>query len=152
MIVSEVCCPECFVLHQMMRYFLEAVGSVFCTCCLHRFCDANRLQRLAVHCAKCQGHALYAAVSCMPLAVMLQDTGTQNLSHAFDCAQFMADGNLETALLHDNGADRPGGKRRLGWYECGGVILLCVARGLAYLHAKRVRAGKQGAHTSMIAL
>ena len=56
----------------------------------------------------------------------------------------MAGGNLETALLNDQAADRPGGKQRLGWYECGGIILLCVARGLAYLQEKRVRAGKQG--------
>ena len=54
----------------------------------------------------------------------------------------MAGGNLETALLYDKATGGPGGKRRLGWYECGAVILLCVARGLAYLHEKRVRAGR----------
>ena len=50
--------------------------------------------------------------------------------------QYMAGGDLGTALSLDANEDRA--KRRLGWYARGRIVLLCVARGLAYLHSERV--------------
>ena len=51
----------------------------------------------------------------------------------------MAGGDLGTALDRDVMDNGPGGERRLGWYARGRVVLLCVARGLAYLHVNRAR-------------
>ena len=55
--------------------------------------------------------------------------------------QYMAGGNLGTALQRDMMQSERSGKRRLGWYGRGCNILVGVARGLAYLHEQRVRAG-----------
>ena len=55
--------------------------------------------------------------------------------------QYMAGGDLCTALQRDMMQSERGGKRRLGWYGRGCDILVGVARGLAYLHEQRVRAG-----------
>ncbi len=55
--------------------------------------------------------------------------------------QYMAGGDLCTALQRDMLQSERGGKRRLGWYGRGCNILVGVARGLAYLHEQRVRAG-----------
>ena len=38
--------------------------------------------------------------------------------------------------IEENGM---GPRRRLGWYNRGRIVLLCVARGLVYLHHCRVR-------------
>ena len=51
----------------------------------------------------------------------------------------MAGGDLGTALSRDVAENGGGARRRLGWYARGRVVLLCVARGLAYLHSERVR-------------
>ena len=51
----------------------------------------------------------------------------------------MAGGDLRHAL--DRDMMKHGRRRRLGWYERGRVVLLCVARGLTYLHSERVRGG-----------
>lgn len=53
--------------------------------------------------------------------------------------QYMAGGDLGKALDRDVLANGPGEKRRLGWYARGRTVLLCVARGLNYLHSERVR-------------
>ena len=53
--------------------------------------------------------------------------------------QYMAGGDLGTALSRDVAENGGGARRRLGWYGRGRVVLLCVARGLAYLHSERVR-------------
>ncbi len=55
--------------------------------------------------------------------------------------QYMAGGDLCTALQRDMMQSERSGKRRLGWYGRGSNILVGVARGLAYLHEQRVRAG-----------
>ena len=54
----------------------------------------------------------------------------------------MAGGDLCTALQRDMLQSERGGKRRLGWYGRGCNILVGIARGLAYLHEQRVRAGQ----------
>ncbi len=51
----------------------------------------------------------------------------------------MAGGDLGSALDHDIKENGPGPGRRLGWYARGRVVLLCIARGLTYLHGERVR-------------
>ena len=58
--------------------------------------------------------------------------------------QYMAGGDLRSALDQDAVESGLGGERRLGWYARGRVVLLCIARGLAYLHSERVsaRSGK----------
>ena len=55
--------------------------------------------------------------------------------------QYMAGGDLCTALQRDMVQSERGGRRRLGWYGRGCNILVGVARGLAYLHEQRARAG-----------
>ena len=54
-------------------------------------------------------------------------------------SQYMAGGDLGSALDRDIMEHGPGEKRRLGWYKRGRVVLLCIARGLTYLHSERVR-------------
>ena len=54
-------------------------------------------------------------------------------------AQFMPGGDLGSALRRDLAENGDGAKRRLGWYSRGRIVLLCVARGLVYLHDQRVR-------------
>ena len=54
-------------------------------------------------------------------------------------AQYMAGGDLGSALRLDLAENGDGAKRRLGWYGRGRLVLLCVARGLVYLHDQRVR-------------
>ena len=49
----------------------------------------------------------------------------------------MAGGDLRNAL--DRDLAEHGRRRRLGWYARGRVVLLCIARGLTYLHRERVR-------------
>ena len=51
----------------------------------------------------------------------------------------MAGGDLETALTRDIEKNGTGLQRRLCWYDRGRMVLLCVARGLAYLRHCRVR-------------
>ena len=58
----------------------------------------------------------------------------------------MAGGELRTALQRDMMQSERGGNRRLGWYGRGSTILVGVARGLAYLHEQRVRAGSSLSH------
>ena len=53
--------------------------------------------------------------------------------------QYMAGGDLGSAISRDIAENGMGPQRRLGWYARGRVVLLCVARGLAYLHSERVR-------------
>ena len=53
--------------------------------------------------------------------------------------QYMAGGDLGSALDRDIMENGPGEKRRLGWYKRGRIVLLCIARGLTYLHSERVR-------------
>ena len=50
----------------------------------------------------------------------------------------MAGGDLRSALDQDAEESGLGEERRLGWYARGRVVLLCIARGLAYLHSERV--------------
>ena len=57
--------------------------------------------------------------------------------------QYMAGGDLGTALSIDANGHADKSKRRLGWYARGRIVLLCVARGLAYLHGERVRIGSE---------
>lgn len=52
--------------------------------------------------------------------------------------QYMAGGDLRSALDQDAVESGAGEERRLGWYARGRVVLLCIARGLAYLHSERV--------------
>ena len=47
--------------------------------------------------------------------------------------EYMQGGDLGTALANDKSADR-----RLGWYNNGSHIVLEIARGLAYLHHRKV--------------
>ena len=47
--------------------------------------------------------------------------------------EYMQAGDLGTALANDNAANR-----RLGWYNNGSQIALDIARGLAYLHHRKV--------------
>ena len=47
--------------------------------------------------------------------------------------EYMQGGDLGTALANDNPANR-----RLGWYNNGSHIALEIARGLAYLHHRKV--------------
>ena len=63
--------------------------------------------------------------------------------------QYMAGGDLGTALSLDANEHEDKTKRRLGWYARGRVVLLCVARGLAYLHSERVRT-RRGKATDMV--
>ena len=51
----------------------------------------------------------------------------------------MAGGDLGTALSLDAREHEGRAERRLDWYARGRIVLLCVARGLAYLHSERVR-------------
>lgn len=51
----------------------------------------------------------------------------------------MAGGDLGTALSLDAREHEDKAQRRLDWYARGRIVLLCVARGLAYLHSERVR-------------
>lgn len=53
--------------------------------------------------------------------------------------QYMAGGDLGTAISQDIAEHGTGPQRRLGWYNRGRIVLLCVARGLVYLHHCRVR-------------
>ena len=57
--------------------------------------------------------------------------------------QYMGGGDLGTALSFDANEHADKSKRRLGWYARGRIVLLCVARGLAYLHGERVRTGSE---------
>ena len=50
----------------------------------------------------------------------------------------MAGGDLGTALSRDAAEHGIRPQRRLGWYNRGRVVLLCVARGLVHLHHRRV--------------
>ena len=50
----------------------------------------------------------------------------------------MAGGDLGTAIARDIAEHGEGVQRRLGWYNRGRVVLLCIARGLVYLHNRRV--------------
>ncbi len=52
----------------------------------------------------------------------------------------MAGGDLKKALQLDMVRSTKG-KRLLGWYERGRLVLVGVARGLQYLHSERVRLG-----------
>ncbi|KAK9831310.1 hypothetical protein WJX81_001003 [Elliptochloris bilobata] len=52
--------------------------------------------------------------------------------------EYMAGGDLGSALDADALQNGHGGARRLGWYARGRVILLCVVRGLTYLHRERL--------------
>ena len=56
----------------------------------------------------------------------------------------MAGGDLGSAISHDTAENGDGPQRRLGWYNRGRVVLLCVARGLVYLHHCRVRKAQHG--------
>ena len=51
----------------------------------------------------------------------------------------MAGGDLASAITADIAEHGTGPQRRLGWYSRGRIVLLCVARGLVYLHHRRVR-------------
>ena len=51
----------------------------------------------------------------------------------------MAGGDLGAAIKNDIRERGDGAQRRLGWYNRGRIVLLCVVRGLAYLHHCRVR-------------
>ena len=51
----------------------------------------------------------------------------------------MAGGDLGSAIGRDMAEHGSGPQRRLGWYNRGRIVLLCVARGLVYLHHRRVR-------------
>ena len=53
--------------------------------------------------------------------------------------QYMAGGDLGSAISRDVAEHDAGPQRRLGWYNRGSTVLLCVARGLVYLHNSRVR-------------
>ena len=55
--------------------------------------------------------------------------------------QYMGGGDLGTALSFDANEHADRSKRRLGWHARGRIVLLCVARGLAYLHGERVCTG-----------
>ena len=48
--------------------------------------------------------------------------------------EYMPGGDLGTALPNDTSSPR-----RLGWYQNGHLLALDIARGLAYLHAQKVR-------------
>ena len=54
--------------------------------------------------------------------------------------QYMAGGNLCSAIQRDVRQSERGGRRLLGWYKRGRIALIGVARGLAHLHKQRVRA------------
>lgn len=56
----------------------------------------------------------------------------------------MAGGDLHSALQRDV-EQSANGERDLGWYERGRLVLVGVARGLAYLHQQRVRRGRNEA-------
>jgi serine/threonine protein kinase len=55
--------------------------------------------------------------------------------------EYMQGGDLGTALANDNAANR-----RLGWYNKGSHVALDIARGLAYLHHRKVRKPCMGCH------
>lgn len=61
--------------------------------------------------------------------------------HVLLLLQYMNGGDLGVAIDDDVTYTQRGDgqKRRLGWYGSGANVLWCVARGLAYLHSKRVR-------------
>ena len=61
--------------------------------------------------------------------------------HVWLLLQYMNGGDLGVAIDDDVTYTQRGDgqKRRLGWYGSGANVLWCVARGLAYLHSKRVR-------------
>ena len=65
--------------------------------------------------------------------------------------QYMAGGDLGSALDQDIMDNGPGVNRRLGWYARGRTVLLCVARGLAHLHSKRVH-GKHASNSPAVLL
>ena len=56
----------------------------------------------------------------------------------------MAGGDLGSAISRDVAEHGTGPQRRLGWYCRGRTVLLWVARGLAYLHRRRVREAHLG--------
>ena len=58
--------------------------------------------------------------------------------------QYMSGGDLVKALSRDMAENGDGARRQLSWYAHGRFVLLSVARGLAYLHDKRVRKHHHG--------
>ncbi|KAK9831365.1 hypothetical protein WJX81_006002 [Elliptochloris bilobata] len=52
--------------------------------------------------------------------------------------EYMAGGDLGVAINDDVAENGDGVRLRLGWYAGGRAVLLCVARGLAYLHSEKL--------------
>ena len=53
-------------------------------------------------------------------------------------SQYMAGGDLGSALSLDVEESDDGARRRLGWYDMGGKILLRIISGLADMHKLQV--------------
>ena len=57
---------------------------------------------------------------------------TASLLQVMMVTEYMQGGDLGLALAKDTPSNR-----RLSWYNSGSHIALCIARGLAYLHAQK---------------
>ena len=62
-------------------------------------------------------------------------TYTPSLLQVMMVTEYMQGGDLGLALAKDTPSNR-----RLSWYNSGSHIALCIARGLAYLHAQKASA------------
>lgn len=127
MLVSEVCCyltPHPELRHQecMSRY--------------RRYCACTGVCQITSN--MLGGPALRGSVHTYLRALASLHDSAEQGTPAWT-AQYMAGGDLGSALRLDLAENGDGAKRRLGWYGRGRLVLLCVARGLVYLHDQRVR-------------
>ena len=83
-------------------------------------------------------NVLHVLQTCLHFAETAALAG-MSVSSFHALAQFMPGGDLGSALRRDMVENGDGAKRRLGWYGRGRIVLLCIARGLVYLHDQRVR-------------
>ena len=81
---------------------------------------------------------LHHKLASYALCVSVECAAADNLKFHMGALQFMAGGDLCSAIQRDMGESERGGKRLLGWYGRGRVVLLGIARGLAYLHRQQV--------------
>lgn len=131
MIVTEVCAPLLMASVACARH--RDVSAE-----MHRVTGSSVRQQNG----EAQGHA--CREQCTMTAAYVQSYINTQITTSFNTCwlrvgQFMAGGDLGSALHRDEMENGPGTARRLGWYARGRVVLMCVARGLTYLHDQRVR-------------
>jgi len=89
-----------------------------------------------------QSHGAFIPASCLH-ARWCGELCTIYLAHVLTChlaaPQYMAGGDLRSALVRDITANGAGPNRCLGWYARGRRILVGVARGLVFMPSQGVR-------------